>query len=159
MERVKGKLRKLTATNLSNQSLIGSYLSQRDSQDSKSIISDEFLKDQDLDKIKESKVKATDKSVIKWTPVVLGKQFPTHVNKIKFEYNTGRCMNSGEIPVGVRELQGGIIINLPLENIEQTLKRMISIDSLLTDDQLIQQLELFLDKVREQKGKSRNVQS
>ena len=68
--------------------------------------------------------------MIKWTPVILGKVFPASVQPMKFEYNNSQLLNSGDIPPHVNNLSGGLIFRLPLDNIEDTLKKLILVEHL-----------------------------
>jgi hypothetical protein len=76
----------------------------------------------DLEEIKQSKVNPTEKKVLLWTPVVLGRQFPTHVQKFKLEYTTGEALNRQDFPKEqLQNLAGGVILDLPLAGIRDTL--------------------------------------
>ena len=71
-------------------------------------------------------VNPTDKQVILLTPVVLGKQFPAHVQKQKLQYTTGEALNRQDFPKEpLKDLAGGIIIDLPLVGIKATLQQMV----------------------------------
>ena len=60
-------------------------------------------------------------------------------------------MNSGEIPPVVRQLVGGVIIKLSLEGITDELKKLIQLDHMLSDDELVQYLETYLANIRRSK--------
>ena len=88
---------------------------------SSSILSDEFLKSRNLKPIRESKVVSKDKRIVLWTDVVIEKNFPNVVSKIKFKYNTSQKINDGSVPDVVNQLQYGIVLSVPLEFINQHL--------------------------------------
>ncbi len=104
---------------------------------SRSIISQDFLNQQLLNEIKQSKARAADKKVIVWTPVVIGANFPSHVKQLKLEYNTGEMLNAQNFPVDLNKMVGGLILNLPLLNIEQYLTLHLDIGWILSDDELV----------------------
>lgn len=54
--------------------------------------------------IKPSLVKQREKTVIKWTPVVIGKHFPSKIIPQKFRYTSGLTLNSGDMPKSVQTL-------------------------------------------------------
>jgi hypothetical protein len=101
-----------------------------------SVVSEDFLREYTFEEIKRSKVKVVNKSVIKWTPVVLGRLFPPNVAPQKFEYTSGRVLNSAEIPRVVENLQGGLILRLPLERVADAVSKVIMSSALRSDDNL-----------------------
>lgn len=65
--------------------------------------------------IRESKVVVKDKRIVLWTDVVINRGFPNSVAKKKFKYNTSRKINDGSVPDVVKDLQGGMLMNVPLD--------------------------------------------
>jgi hypothetical protein len=64
--------------------------------------------------IRQSKVVSKDKSIVLWTEVVIDRNFPNAVAKKKFKYNTSSKINDGTVPDVVKLLEGGLVINAPL---------------------------------------------
>jgi hypothetical protein len=87
--------------------------------------------------------------LVKWTPVVLGKQFPRLPRQRKVNYSTEYLLNSGEVPPHIEELPESPIINLPLVNIQHQLSKLVELSSLGSDDQLCFFLESYLAKLRQ----------
>ena len=65
--------------------------------------------------IRQSKVVSKDKSIVLWTEVVIDRAFPNTIAKKKFKYNTASKINDGTVPDVVRLLEGGLVINAPLD--------------------------------------------
>lgn len=83
---------------------------------SRGILNDDFVKLKAKEEIKQSTVRALDKTVITWTPVVLGSSSNQVVEKTKLEYNSGSALNSGMVPPITKKLKGGAIIRLPVDD-------------------------------------------
>ena len=67
-----------------------------------------------------------DKKVLLWTPVVIGKDFPNQIQMTKLNYKSGEFLNNQEFPVqNLSMVAGGLIFQLPLENIEEYLKDIL----------------------------------
>ena len=128
---------------------------------SRSIISQDFLNQQLLNEIKQSKARTADKKVMVWTPVVIGTNFPSHVKQLKLEYNTGEMLNAQNFPADLNKMVGGLILNLPLLSIEQYLAAHLDIGWILSDDELVQFLENWLNKqslkARTKKNQNQNL--
>lgn len=62
------------------------------------------------------------------------------------EYNTGELMHAKRYPKIVHQIQGGVVIAMPLEGIENYLAPIISPKNLLPDTQLMQYLTTLLAK-------------
>ena len=121
-----------------------------------SIISKDILKQLNDEEIKQSTVKPKERQVQQWTPVVIGTSFPIKVNKLKVEYIGGDLLNKQDFPKQLKKVAGGLIIDLPLVGIKDTLSQMISIENLQDDESMIKYLE---DWLREQHNKkNKNVQ-
>ena len=65
--------------------------------------------------LRQSKVVSKDKSIVLWTEVVIDRDFPNIVAKKKFKYNTASKINDGTVPDVVKLLEGGLVINAPLD--------------------------------------------
>ena len=65
------------------------------------------------------------RKVLEWTPVVIGNEFPSLVKKIKVEYMGGDILNKQDFPKMLKNVAGGLIIDLPLVGIKDTLTQMI----------------------------------
>ena len=61
-------------------------------------MSKEFLSTVKMDDLRQSKYNPVDKEVIVWTPVVIGKLFPAHVQKSKVQYKSGDYINKQDYP-------------------------------------------------------------
>ena len=98
-----------------------------------------------MEEIKQSKTLISERKVVQWTPVVIGHRFPVTVSKIKVEYKTGDFLNTRSIPKVVSELEGGLIIKMPLIAIEEELKNAaMQLQFLQSDDELVLYLEDLL---------------
>ena len=52
------------------------------------------------------------------------------MNKLKVEYIGGDLLNKQDFPKQLKKVAGGLIIDLPLVGIKDTLSQMISIENL-----------------------------
>lgn len=79
--------------------------------------------------IKASTVKDSDRSVILWTPVVLGNRFPPQVARRKVDYKSNSALNNQQFP-GAKELKSldsARILKLPLTNVETYLQSQVAL--------------------------------
>ena len=90
--------------------------------------------------IKSSKALVRNRKVDTWTSVMTGnEQLPDVIKKVTIEYKTGDTL--GERPEEAVAAVPGIIINLPLVNIEAELGKLLQLEHLMTDQQLIDFIE------------------
>lgn len=78
--------------------------------------------------------------------------FPRLPREVSVSYNSSQLLNSGEVPPIVQQLQGGVILKAPLQNIEQYLSKFLDLPNLLSDDELCQGLEDWLARLRASKS-------
>ena len=91
-----------------------------------------------------------DRKVITWTSVMTGnQQLPDAIKKVTIEYKTGDIL--GERQEEAAAAIPGIIINLPLANIEAVLGKLLQMDHLMTDQQLIAFIEQYKANYRQLK--------
>jgi hypothetical protein len=76
-----------------------------------------------------------------WTKVIINNQQPLHIKPTKLEYKSNSCINKGRLPKIVHQLIGGMIMELPTEDIEDTIKDLIEFENLPKDSELIHFLE------------------
>ena len=100
----------------------------------------------ELEEIKQSTVNVIGKQVLQWTPVVIGTEFPRLVNKMKVDYIGGDFLNKQDFPKKLESIQGGVILNLPLVGIKDTLTQMIDLGNMMSDGELLAYLESMLDQ-------------
>ena len=90
-------------------------------------------------------MKAVEKEVIFWTPVVIADRFPLQVVRRKVEYRTNRSLNNQQFPRASEiKVAKPHILRLPMENIDGYLKGQLAFELMLSDDELIQYLERLL---------------
>ncbi len=114
-----------------------------------SIISQEFLGKVALDQIKPSVARAIPKEVVLWTPVVLHNNFPERAARLKLKYTAGQPLNKQDFPRGLKNMEGGLILNLPLTGIKDTLAQMIDLSHLRSDAELLDWMETWLERRRQ----------
>jgi hypothetical protein len=91
------------------------------------------------------------KEVILWSKVIIGSAFPEEVRKDKISYSLSGYLNSQQYPSYLENISGGMIISLPLENIEDTVAEIFDAENLLSDEEYVKLLQSELDKMRERK--------
>ena len=105
-------------------------------------MSQEFLSRQDLGQIRQSKVKKQEKEVNVWSPFTIGTAFPLGVSMVKKRYTRGEMPDRRhtEVPL-IDSLRGGLILDLPEENIVPYLKHRLDLQHLPSDEALVSYME------------------
>lgn len=116
-----------------------------------SVLSRDLISSNVASDLKPSTVKAVEKKVVVWTPVVIESRFPSQVQPKKVEYRAGDSLCRHEFPSYLKSISGGLIIRLPLTEIEAALKTLIRVDQLKSDEDLIQFIETTINYWRSQR--------
>lgn len=112
-------------------------------------MSQDFLSRQDLGQIRQSKVKKQDKDVNVWSPFTIGTAFPLGVSMVKKRYIRGEVPERRQVETPVVEtLLGGLILDLPDENIVAYLKDKLDLQYLPSDEDLITFMENQIEQHR-----------
>lgn len=72
--------------------------------------------------------------------MIIEKNFASQVKAIKLEYKTDGYLNNQVFPILQADLHGGLILQMPLINIQEYLLGKVDVNQLLTDDQLVAEL-------------------
>ena len=81
-----------------------------------------------------------------WLPLTIGTAFPEFVTRETKRYTRGHFLNRDYKPLVVRGLQGGVIIDMPEENIESYLLTVLDLKWMPTDEELITHLEILIER-------------
>ena len=112
-----------------------------------SIMSQDFLSKQDLfGHLRQSKSKKQDKDVNVWSPFTIGTAFPLGVSMVKKRYTRGELPDRGLEDPLLSSLNGGLILDLPDENIDVYLGQKLDLQYLPLDEELIAFLEDQIDR-------------
>ena len=117
-------------------------------------MSSEFLRGQNLESIKQSQYKRSEKVINVWNPLTIGTAFPATVIMQKKKYTRGEIPDRLVVPPVVAQLDGGIIIDLPDENIEEYLQDKVDLQVMPSDEDLINYLEDQIDDHQNRKKNS-----
>ena len=102
--------------------------------------------------IRPSTVRSRDKTVVFWTPVVTDGQFVSAVKKVKLKYNNTRPLHNQAIPdLSMLPEQQSHIIKLPKSDAHEYLEDTLEFDFLMTDNQLLQFLNAYIQRPSIQK--------
>ena len=71
---------------------------------------------------------------------------------IKLEYRTDGYLNNHLFPELPADLQGGLILQMPLSAIKEYLVGKLEVEELMSDDLLVTELERLQQQFRAQKG-------
>lgn len=102
-----------------------------------SILSIDLIKSNATSELRQSTVKPVDKRVTLWTPVVISGKFPTQVIPTRLDYRTGDTLFKTDYPTYIKDIVGGLIIRLPLTDIEDMIPTIVNKEQLSPDEQLI----------------------
>jgi len=74
------------------------------------------------------------REVTTWTSVVIENNFPQQVKATQVSYMSNAFLNNQVFPQLAPDLQGGLILQMPLTQVKEYLADKIVIDQLMTDD-------------------------
>lgn len=100
--------------------------------------------------LKVSKTIVRDRSIVFWTPVMLWPTgfLKTH-KKQTIEYQSDSRLHNGKYPLIAPGLEGGgIVIDLPTNDVEKKVAELLEIDERANDDELSVYLDNLADKIR-----------
>lgn len=115
-----------------NQSRRSSISSSVGSQSS--LLNREAMAAWGMNALRASTVKVQQKEVTAWTSVIIEKNFPLQVKATKLEYMTNAFLNNQQFPQLPADLQGGLILQMPLTQIKEYLDGKIEVEQLMSDD-------------------------
>ena len=99
----------------------------------------EYLRQRPPQLIKASKLQVKPRKVITWTDVLIGNcNFPQLIKRTTIEYHLGDVL--GERRADPPAAIAGIIIDMPLENPQIELAKILQLENLLSDQQLLDYL-------------------
>jgi hypothetical protein len=75
------------------------------------------------------------------SPFTIGTSFDDEVTRIDHKYRRGDFPVRLSLPKAVNSIEGGLVIDLPDEKIEEYLKKTLDLDEISTDEYLISFLE------------------
>ena len=70
--------------------------------------------------------------------------FPQVSKKIKVDYKSDSYLNKQDFPKNLKNIEGGLIMRLPLIGIKDALNSMIDIKQMHSDEELVEYLESWL---------------
>ena len=82
-----------------------------------------------------------DKEVILLTPVIIGNtNLPRTFQKQKVTYSSIGRLNNQRIPRNINQLDGGVLIRMPANNVRKYLSTVVNLNNLKNDYLLVQYL-------------------
>jgi hypothetical protein len=80
------------------------------------------------------------KEIVQWLPVTIGKQFPSVIAKHTYKYKHGGFKAREDLPVLAAGGLVSVLIQMPLTNIQEYLSSILDIETLTSDETLIDKL-------------------